>query len=126
MNNVIKKGILLAAGLLLAGCGDNYWLQNNSSGDTQVNGNTVKAGQCIELEDSFWGSAFDEKVSVGGTAYELDPGHHIWSGSGTPAQVTDEKEIEALDEKCKASPQPAATACWNTTCWNTTCWNTTC
>ena len=75
MNNVVKKGILLAAGLLLAGCGDNYWLLNNSGQDAQVNGNTVKNGRCIELEDSFWGSDFDEKVSVGGTAYELDPGH---------------------------------------------------
>ena len=102
---MLKKKILLVAGLLLAGCGDSYWLLNNSGGNTEINGNTISNGQCIKLKDSRFNSDFNEKINIKGTAYELNPGHYKWLGSDKPVQVTDEKEIENLDEKCKTPPQ---------------------
>ena len=48
--NHIKMCFWFATWFLMAGCGDTYWLLNNSGTDAEINGTTVKKWTVYRIE----------------------------------------------------------------------------
>ena len=70
----MKKYFVIAAGLLLAGCGGwsgSYWVHNTSDEKVTVNDTEVEPGKCVSVSDSF---------TIDGTEYS-EEGHYQWDGS---------------------------------------------